>query len=143
MSTTLPDGHASVQQLPSPGPPRSTSQSTCSLASLSQSSCQIWSPYLPSSFPCHSGSSGSLGDRPSQKTPANDTNDMLKRRKLVGRSNSGRLPVSALSLCPPPVYLFLTQSSVRKFYCSTVNSYPGVNSSSISSLIDHPEIPEQ
>ena len=36
---------------------------------------------------------------------------------------------SLLSLCPPPVYLFLTQSSVRKFYYSTVNAYPGVSSS--------------
>ena len=36
---------------------------------------------------------------------------------------------SLLSLCPPPVYLFLTQSSVRKFYYSTVNAYSGVNSS--------------
>ena len=36
---------------------------------------------------------------------------------------------SLFSLCPPPVHLFLTQSSVRKFYYSTVNAYPGVNSS--------------
>ena len=58
------------------------------------------------------------------------------RKKRVGRREKTQTLAdsqSLLSLCPPPVYLFLTQSSVRKCYCSTVNSYPGVNSSSTSS----------